>query len=124
MKQERPVNLNLFKFRFPVMAIVSVLHRITGVIIFLFIPALLYVLHSSLISQETFSGLRKDLDYPLSKIILLILLASAIYHLFAGIRHLVMDFGVGESKTAGRITAWFVIAVSVIVVIFIGVWLW
>lgn len=124
MKQERPVDLNLFRFHFPVMAIVSLLHRITGVIIFLFIPALLYILHASLVSQSSFSSLQKCLAHPMSKVLLLGLIACTIYHLFAGIRHLVMDFGMGDSEIAGRITAWFVIVLTIIATVFMGICLW
>ena len=123
-KDNRPMNLNLFKFHFPVMAIVSVIHRITGVIIFLLIPLLLYTLHVSILSQASFSNLQKDLSYSFSKVIILGILVCAVYHLFAGIRHLVMDLGFGESKTAGRITAWFVIFLWIVVVVLLGVWLW
>lgn len=124
MKDERPVNLDLIKFHFPVMAIVSIIHRITGVIIFLSIPALLYVLHASLISQASFSKLETCLAYPISKVVLIGILACAIYHLFAGLRHLIMDLGVGEGKTSARVTAWFVILLSIAGAVFIGVWLW
>ena len=125
MKQDnRPVNLNLFKFHFPIMAIVSVVHRITGVVIFLLIPLLLYTLHASLISLESFANLQKNLGHSFSKVIILAILACAIYHLFAGIRHLVMDLGWGEGKTVGRVTAWLVILLSIVAVVLLGVWLW
>lgn len=106
------------------MAIVSILHRITGVILFLSIPVLLYILHASLISQQTFTDLQSLLTHSTVKIIVMGVLASAIYHLFAGIRHLIMDCGVGESKRGGRITAWVMILVTLAVVAFLGGWLW
>lgn len=124
MSRERPINLNLFKFHFPVMAIVSILHRITGVILFLSIPLLLYVLHQSLVSQEAFSSIKVVIDHPFFKIVLIAILASAVYHLLAGIRHLVMDCGIGESLMSGRITAWASIVLTIIVVVWMGVWLW
>lgn len=124
MSQERPVNLNLFKFHFPVMAISSILHRISGVILFLLLPAMLYGLHQSLISRDSFSFLRQCLGHTVSKVILLAVIASAIYHLFAGVRHLLMDCGVAESKRAGAVTAWLVIVLTIIVVAWMGVRIW
>ena len=106
------------------MAIVSILHRISGIILFLSIPLLLYILHESLDSQSTFTYIEKCLSYNLSKVVILVILASAVYHLFAGIRHLFMDCGLGESKSAGRVTAWFIILLTIVFVILLGVWLW
>ncbi len=124
MKQERPVNLNLFKFKFPVMAIVSVLHRISGVILFLFIPAMLYILHESLISQSSFEALQTCLHHVASKILIWVMLSSVLFHLIAGIRHLTMDLGYAETKQAGRMTAWGVIIITVVLIVLTGVWLW
>jgi len=124
VNQARPVNLNLFKFHFPVMAIVSVLHRISGIILFLSVPLLLYILHESLDSQSAFTFIEKCLSYNISKVIILVILASAVYHLFAGIRHLLMDCGLGESLSVGRATAWIVILLTIVFVILLGVWLW
>lgn len=124
MKDQRPINLDLLKFRFPVMAIVSILHRVTGVLLFLFIPLILYVLHGSLVSQVSFTHLQSVLDWPISKVLAILIVGSATYHLFAGVRHLVMDFGLGESKSAGRATAWVLIVVSLVVTVLMGIWLW
>ena len=124
VEPERPVNLNLFKFKFPVMAIVSVLHRLSGVIIFLAIPAMLYILHQSLISQSSFVGLQNALQYPVIKILIWVMLSAVLFHLFAGIRHLVMDLGYAESKMGGRITAWAVLSIAFISILLAGVWLW
>jgi len=124
VSQQRPVNLNLFKFHFPVMAIISILHRISGVILFLFVPVMLYALHQSLASRNTFSFIQQCLNYTVSKVILLAILASAIFHLIAGVRHLLMDCGVAEGKTAGAVTAWFVFLLTIIVVAWMGVRIW
>jgi succinate dehydrogenase / fumarate reductase, cytochrome b subunit len=124
VKRERPVNLDLFKFKFPVMAIVSVLHRISGVVIFLFIPFMLYILHQSLISQTSFEAIQNCLQHPVAKIFVGLMLAAVLFHLIAGIRHLMMDLGFAEGRQAGRFTAWLVISIAAIVIILMGVWLW
>ena len=124
MKPDRPVNLNLFKFKYPPMAIVSILHRISGFVLFLFVPLLLYVLHQSLISQESFLAIVQCLQSPVMKLLMWVLLASVIYHLLAGIRHMMMDLGFAESLEAGRITAITVLVLTALLIILAGVWLW
>lgn len=124
MKQKRPVNLDLTQYRFPRMAIVSILHRISGVLIFIFLPFMLYILHQSLISQTHFDSLHAELMKPMLKIILWLALGAVFFHLIAGIRHLIMDLGFFESLRAGKTTATLVIIFSAIFIILIGVWLW
>lgn len=124
MKQQRPVNLDLTKYRFPRMAIVSILHRISGVVIFVFLPVMLYILHQSLISQATFDRVHAELLKPLLKIILWLALSAVIFHLIAGIRHLIMDCGYFESLKGGKTSATLVMILSAISIILIGVWLW
>ncbi len=124
VKQQRPVNLDLTKYRFPRMAIVSILHRISGVLIFIFLPVMLYILHQSLISQTHFDTVHAELMGPTLKFILWLALSAVFFHLIAGIRHLIMDLGFFESLKAGKATATLVMILSAISIILIGVWLW
>lgn len=124
MKQQRPKNLNLFTIHFPIPAIVSILHRISGVILFLLIPFILWVLNFSLSSSENFDRLANFLSNPFVKIIIWLLLAAFIYHMIAGIRHLFMDMGVGETLKSGRIGAQLTILISLIIIMLTGIWLW
>ncbi len=125
MKAERPINLDLTKFHFPPMAIVSIIHRISGVILFLFIPLMLYLLHQSIISPTSFTNLQLSLTQSLwMKFWVWIMLSAALVHLFAGIRHLTMDLGFGESVPAARGSAYTVFILSAIAIILAGVWLW
>lgn len=124
MKQRRPVNLNLFTIHFPLPAIVSILHRISGVILFLLIPFILWGLDLSLASQQDFDSVHQFFIQPLIKFIIWCILAAFIYHFVAGVRHLFMDMGVGENLKSGRIGALFVILISVILIILAGIWLW
>ena len=96
MNKQRPVNLNLFTIKFPIPAIVSILHRISGVIVFLLIPLLLWMLHASLASVEQFDALRDTLDSPLIRFTLWVGLSALLFHLVAGIRHLFMDAGLAR----------------------------
>ncbi len=124
MKEKRPVFLDLTKIRFPVMAIVSILHRISGVLIFLLLPLLLWALHQSLASQDQFQSLQTCLAHPLVKFLMWVVLASLLYHVVAGIRHIAMDFGCADSLKGGRAGARVVMVVGIILVILAGVWLW
>lgn len=122
-QQQRPVNLNLTTIKFPPPAIVSILHRVTGVLIFLLLPFLLWVLSTSVSSQTGFLSL-KDGNHPILWFFVWIALSATIFHLIAGVRHLFMDLGYGESKQGGRATAYMVMILSLVGIIAAGVWLW
>ncbi|MBS0350825.1 MAG: succinate dehydrogenase, cytochrome b556 subunit [Proteobacteria bacterium] len=124
MKVERPIYLNLWRIRFPITAIVSILHRISGVVIFLGLPLLLYLLGKSLNSQESYNQTALVLGAPGMKLAIWIILSAIVGHFFAGIRHLLMDTGLGESLKAGRISAWLVLIISILIVIILGLWIW
>lgn len=124
MNKQRPVNLNLFTIHFPIPAIVSILHRISGFILFLCIPLFLWMLQSSLTSINQFSDLQDILGNIWVKLILWGMMAALLLHLIAGIRHLLMDLGFGESLKAGRFSAWLVVILSIILTLVAGVWLW
>jgi succinate dehydrogenase / fumarate reductase cytochrome b subunit len=91
---------------------------------FLLLPLIIYFLSLSLKSAESFAQLQTILAGPFYKLILWVFSAAVIYHLLAGIRHMIMDLGYGESICAGRRTAIFVISLAVILTIFLGIWIW
>lgn len=124
MKDTRPVNLNLFTIRFPIPAIVSILHRISGVILFLILPFLIWGLAVSLHSSQDYEDLRQFLSTPWMRFIIWGTLSALVYHLIAGIRHLIMDVGIGESLRGGRLGAQVTIIISLILIILMGIWLW
>jgi succinate dehydrogenase / fumarate reductase cytochrome b subunit len=124
VKHKRPVNLNLLTIRFPIPAIVSILHRITGVILFLMLPFMLWGLSLSLASQDDFDAVQRYLDNPFLKFITWGVLAAFIFHLVAGLRHLLMDLGVGEELKSGRLSAQLTLIISVVLIVLAGVWLW
>lgn len=110
--RDKPVYLNPFTFAFPITAIVSFLHRVSGVILFFLIPLILWLLASVLHYQFAISYMCKVLIWGL--------LSTLVYHLLSGIRHLVMDSGHGESKTHARITSYLVLAIAILVSLLIG----
>lgn len=124
MNDKRPVNLDLSTLKFPVMAITSILHRLSGLAIFFALPLLLYLLDNSLNSSKGFADVVALIDNSLIKIILWGVLVAFAYHLLAGIRHMIMDLGVGESLAMGKRTASIVIIAATIAAILLGVWIW
>lgn len=124
MNQKRPVNLDLGTIKFPAMAIVSILHRISGLVLFLLLPFILYLLSMSLTSAVSFMQMQIVLQSPFYKLLLWAFSAALVYHLLAGIRHMIMDLGYGEEVKAGRQTAIWVITLAVILTIFLGIWIW
>lgn len=124
MKKTRPVNLNLFTIHQPLPAIVSILHRISGVILFLLLPIILWSLSYSLRSQDDFVTIQQFFLSPFTKFILWGVLSAFIYHLIAGIRHLFMDLGIGEELKSGRLSAHLTNLFSLILIILAGIWLW
>lgn len=124
VNSKRPVNLDLRTIKLPITAYTSILHRISGVILFLGIAVMLYGLHLSLGSPEGFGQVKAFLAYPLVKLVIWGLLSALLYHLVAGIRHLVMDGGAGETLQGGKLGAQLVLVISAVLIILAGVWVW
>lgn len=98
MTEKRPVFLNLLKIRLPLPGIVSFLHRISGVLLFLAIPVSLLVLQESLASPAGFAAAGEFLSHPLVIPLVFILLVALSHHLLAGLRFLLLDFEIGLGK--------------------------
>lgn len=124
MNKNRPVNLDISTIKLPITAYVSILHRVSGVALFAGVAVLLWVLEASLSSQASFDELKAVLQGPAVKLVMLATLAALAYHMVAGIRHLIMDTGVGESLEGGQTGAKLVIAVAFIIIVALGVWIW
>ncbi len=124
VNSKRPVNLDLRTIKLPVTAYTSILHRISGVILFLGIAVLLFALDKSLSSEEGFEQVKACLTSPLAKLVIWGLLSALLYHLVAGVRHLVMDAGVGEALEGGKRGSKIVIAIAVVLIVLAGVWVW
>ncbi len=121
-KTKRPKYLNLFKIRQPVMAVVSIFHRVSGVFLFLAIPVLIYWLALSVRSAEDYAAASTFFASPWAQLIGLVLAWALAHHFFTGIRYLLMDISIGEHLPAARISAWLVFGiVAVIMLVVIGV---
>ena len=112
--QSRPKYLNLFQIRLPVTGLVSIGHRVTGALLFVGSPFALYLLDRSMRSPEDFERLRVLLTSLPVKLGMLLLVAVAGYHLIAGIRFLLIDWGVGEELANARRGAWSVLVLSAV----------
>lgn len=125
MAKSRPVYLNLFEIRQPVTAIVSILHRISGALLFLVgIPFLLSVVGASRASEASFAQLRAGFSSPVLKLLLLLIVWAYLHHFCAGIRYLLFDVRIGGELGDARRSAAIVLVVSLALTLVIGVRLW
>ncbi len=120
----RPKNLRLVSIRLPLPALVSILHRVSGVLMFLALPALLFLLQASLSSSAGFDLAVEMLDHPLIKLPGMLLVWSFLHHFIAGLRHLSLDMRLGLELQTARFTAKCVLVSSLCLTLLIGMWLW
>jgi succinate dehydrogenase / fumarate reductase cytochrome b subunit len=124
VKDTRPVNLDIGTMRLPITAWASITHRISGVVLFVTSIGMLWALDTSLASAESFARLGELLASAPAKAALWAAGTALIYHSLAGIKHLIMDFGIGESLEGGTLGSRLVIGASVVLSILLGVSLW
>lgn len=124
MNKNRPVNLEISTIKLPITAYVSILHRLSGIFLFAGIAVLMWMLDTSLDSAEGFAAVQETLASPVAKFILWAVLAGLAYHLVMGVRHLIMDFGVGESLKGGQLGAKLALVLAIVLIVLAGVWVW
>ena len=127
MKDRRPTNIDLnslMAYAFPLPAVTSILHRISGFAVFLMIPLLLWLLEASLQSELRFASVVELLDGGVVKFVVWLTLCGLFYHLFAGVKHVLMDLGIGETLAGARQGSWLVLGLSAVTAVVLGVWLW
>jgi succinate dehydrogenase / fumarate reductase cytochrome b subunit len=108
VKKPAPKFLNLFVIKLPPSGIVSIAHRISGVLMFVSIPLIAYLFALSLESQQGFQQVRAWLASPPVLILTVLLVWSFSHHLLAGIRHLLLDIDIGVERSQARASAWLV----------------
>ena len=108
----RPKNLNLFTIKLPINAVVSILHRVSGIGLFLSIPLVLWVLQSLVHSEASYAALTFWLNTWLIKLVLIGLAWAFFHHFFSGIRHLLQDIhwmtSLNDARLSSRILLWLV----------------
>ena len=124
VKDTRPVNLDIGTMRLPITAWASITHRASGVFLFVGMAALIWALDASLKSPESFDALKECLASPLAKLGIWAVVSGLIYHSLAGVKHLIMDFGIGETMEGGVLGARIVIGLSIVLILAAGVWIW
>lgn len=120
---KRPVYLNLFQFRFPLNAIVSISHRISGVLLVLGFAVLLLWLNLLVFSSEPYAQKMAMWSHPLAKVFLSVFLMSLWFHWLSGARHLLMEHDVWgwlsdlrKSTASAQVMLWvFALGCAVIV---------
>jgi succinate dehydrogenase / fumarate reductase cytochrome b subunit len=121
----RPVYLNLVRIRLPLPGFVSILHRVSGAVLFLFaIPLALFAVQASLESADGFANLKSTFAHPLCKVFLIGLLWAYVHHFFAGIRFLLLDLHIGDDLKPARQSSVAVLVVSLALTAMIVVRLW
>lgn len=123
-KTNRPVFLDLPKIRLPIPGIVSILHRISGVLLFVSIPLLLCLFSATLSNGQVYEGYRALVGNPIVKLGLLVLLWAYLHHAFAGIRFLFLDVHRGLQLQTARLTAKIVFVSALLLTVVLGVVLW
>lgn len=124
MNSKRPVNLDLLAFQFPLPAKASILHRVTGIAMFVAIAFALYALSASLESEQSFNDLTALFDTGLAKFITWGILTALAYHAVAGVVHILAEFGIADGKFSGRKAAAFSLTMGVVLAVLAGVWVW
>ena len=125
VKKQRPVNLDLKTIRFPVTAIASILHRVSGVITFVAVGILLWLLGLSLSSPEGFLTASAVMGSFIAKFIMWGILTALAYHVVVGIRHVMMDIGcLEETLQVGKRSAYLSFVITVVLSILAGVLVW
>lgn len=124
INRKRPKFLSLYQIRIPLPGVVSILHRISGALLFLALPVLLWMLQASLRSAETYAELTELLQHPLSKLLSMGLLWAFLHHFCAGLRFLAIDLGWASSLRLARLSSRWVLLISLTLTLVTGVWIW
>lgn len=109
-KNKRPKHLNLLQIRLPVGGVVSILHRVSGVLLVVALPPAFLLLQQSLQSPESFAQVVTLLSSLPARVLLLFVTMLLTHHFLAGVRHLLLDLDVGISRSGSRLGAWLVLA--------------
>ncbi len=123
-KTNRPVFLDIPSIRLPIPGIVSILHRISGVLLFVSLPLLLWLFAGTLGNVEAYDSYRAFVGNPIVKLGLLVLLWAYLHHFCAGIRFLLLDAHKGLELQTARLTAKIVFVTALALTVILGVVLW
>lgn len=109
MQTARPVFLEIWRIHLPIPGVVSILHRLSGILMVLAIPAAAFLFEQALSGPDGFAATAAVLDSWTVMPILLALLWSVLHHLLAGLRYLSMDLDIGLDRPVARRSSWVVL---------------
>ena len=121
-KISRPVWLSPLQVWLPLSGLLSLLHRVSGVLLFLLLPLFVYLFGESLASPDSYASLTRHPPFWL-KLLALLTAWAFVHHVLAGGRLLLMDIGVGNALNVSRRTARWVFWLELLVLVSLGVWL-
>lgn len=123
----RPVYIDLRKINLPISAWISITHRITGILVFFITTPIFLILFAYLTND--LSSFTNTVDFFENNLIyaFLVVLSFLILwlHLLTGLRHLLMDFKIGESLIAAKYSAifvyifWIITSLSMCLIVFL-----
>jgi succinate dehydrogenase / fumarate reductase cytochrome b subunit len=119
----RPIDFGLTHLRLPLPGWVSILHRISGVLLLLALPLGVWALSTSLSNEEGFRAMCECVQHPLAKLLAVALAWGFAHHFFAGLRHLVMDAHIGTDLKTARASSVVVLLLSGLATLGFAGWL-
>ena len=123
-KHNRPKFLNLLQIRLPVTGVNSIAHRISGALLFLAIPGLIYLFNLSVKDTSSFAQFVQIIDSLYFKVIITVLAWAIGHHILAGIRFLLTDVDIGTSLTVSRRFAWVINLAGLLIFLLIAYRIW
>src|SRR5215831_866856 len=124
VKKRRPLWFNLSPLNLPVPGLLSIFHRVSGIVLFLGLIGFLYLLDLSLASEGGYAKAAEYLSRLWVKLLVIASIWALLHHMCAGIRHLFLDIDVGVSLQAARRSAIAVFIVSLAMAASIAVRIW
>jgi len=112
--------VDLMNYRLPMAGKVSILHRVSGALLFLCLPLLIALFAMSFVSEAGFNAMSTVVGNPIVKLILLVLIWGYLHHFCAGIRYLVLDLHIGMDKESAAKSASMVLGVSLALTLVFG----
>lgn len=127
MNSKRPVDLPVSQIikvnaKSPV-AMVSILHRVSGALLFVLMPVVLWLLQKSLTSPEGFAEVGQILSGMGVRFVLWVFVAGLLYHFVMGVKHMLADIGIAEELQSGRMAAWVAAVIAAILIAWSFVWI-
>jgi succinate dehydrogenase / fumarate reductase cytochrome b subunit len=124
VRRDRPINLDLTTIKFPITATASILHRISGIIVFIALAIFLTLLNQSLTSETAFNNVMGYLDNFFIGFIIWASLTGLAYHIVFGVRHMIQDLGYWEELESAALSAKAGFVITAIVSVLTGVLVW